>query len=112
MGDLHHAKYLFDNGASLHRTFSGKYASALDYILSECKTDPLGFLLPYAGNQVNCPDAGGRFPVHLCIEYNFVVALRFSTSRPAYLIRILTHRSAPTRSTGYCPNVWKIVHPR
>jgi ankyrin repeat protein len=31
----------------------------------------LRLLLPYAGNEINCPDSNGFFPIHLCIQNGF-----------------------------------------
>jgi ankyrin repeat protein len=76
MGNLRRAKYLLDNGASVHRTFSGKYVSALEVALRQRRTDYLRLLLPYAGNQVNYLHTDGSFPVHLCIECDFAAGLR------------------------------------
>jgi hypothetical protein len=71
MGDLNRAKCLLENSASVHRTFSGKYTSALEFALRERTTDYLRVLVPDTGNQVNLRDAEGRFSVDLCIEYDF-----------------------------------------
>jgi hypothetical protein len=71
MGDLRRAKCLLENGASVHGTFSGKRASALEFVLRERATDYLRLFLPDTGNQVNLRDAEGRFFVDLCIGYDF-----------------------------------------
>jgi hypothetical protein len=47
-----------DNGAWVHRTFAGKHAPTLDFVLRKDTTDYARLLLRGASNQVNCPTAG------------------------------------------------------
>jgi hypothetical protein len=50
MGDLSRGKCLLENGASVHRIFSGKNASALEFVLRERTTDYFHLFLPDTGN--------------------------------------------------------------
>jgi ankyrin repeat protein len=69
--DDRRAKFLLDNGASVHRTFSSKYVSVLSYAIQRKDSRILKLVLPYAGNEVNCPDSSGRFPLEDCVLQGF-----------------------------------------
>jgi ankyrin repeat protein len=70
-GDWQRAQFLLDNGACVHRTFSKKYVSALSYAIERKSVNMVRLLLPYAGNEINCPDSNGLFPLHLCLQNGF-----------------------------------------
>jgi ankyrin repeat protein len=65
------AKFLLDNGASVHRTFSDKYVSVLSHAIQRKDSRILKLVLPYARNEVNCPDSSGRFPIEDCVSQGF-----------------------------------------
>jgi ankyrin repeat protein len=70
-GYTNRARFLLDNGASVHKTLSDTHVSALSWAIEKRSSDWLKLLLPYAGNEINCPDANGLFPIHLCLKQGF-----------------------------------------
>jgi hypothetical protein len=100
MCDLHLAKCLLDNGASVRLTFSGKRASTRELVTRERKINYFCLLLPDAGNQVNIADADGRFPAHLCIEYDFVAGFWLLDLETSGFNRNIVSSQHPKHSTG------------
>jgi ankyrin repeat protein len=80
MGDRTRAKFLLENGASVHRTLSDKYSSGLEWAIKRRDGATLRLLLRFAGDEVNAPDGDGRFLAHVCLSNGWAKGLRITES--------------------------------
>jgi ankyrin repeat protein len=76
MGDKPRAKFLMENGASVHLSLSEKYISALELAINLKDSEMLELILPYVGGQINYPNHSGLFPLHCCIANGFRNGIR------------------------------------